>query len=203
VVKAHGTVGYRLPSRFMGSLQAEVAPGVLVEAMGGYVMWSVFDDFDIVVKDTDELNDFANEETHTKVDQHRTWARDNVDSFWVGTDIKAEVGELTTVGGRVMFDKSAVPTEVLSPNNYDTDTIMLSGMVAYEAVPGIQFGLSFTEHMAAARTVTSSAFGMSVDPELRREDRYFYPQMAGTYRSSIHRFGISVRGQFGSTDTDR
>lgn len=196
-LNARQTVGYNLPARVHGAVVFEPEPGVRLEAMGGWVGWSVFTDYDIgiqvdpdsVAKDSPEVR----EAIAAQVSQDKQWARDNQNSWWVGFDGKFDVHERVLVGGRVLYDRAAVPTDTLSTNNYDANTVSLSGLVVGRIAPGLELGLSLTQYVAQRRETQTSKFGVTMY-ENRREERYFYPAMNGVYTSSITRLGLSVRG---------
>jgi long-subunit fatty acid transport protein len=173
-------------------------PDVTLELMGGWVGWSAFRDFEIKVVDLEAVDTEVAEEDLARVEQDRLWARDNQDSFWLGIDAKGKPHDQLLVGGRVLFDRAAVPSYAMSPNNADFDTIQIGVLVAAQPSPKVplEIGLSFTEHIQLSRTVTDSAFYVAVDPAARPEDRYTWPVMNGTYKGFIHRLGISLRGTF-------
>ena len=60
----------------------------------------------------------------------------------------------------------------------------------------LRLGLSFTHHILAERIVEESAFGMTLVEAERKEDRYFYPETAGTYTGRINRLGLSLAAGF-------
>lgn len=196
---AQMTVGYNLPGRVQAGVVVTPTDKVRLEAMGGYVFWSVFKDYEIdiavdpasVPKDTPEQR----ADTAALISQTKTWARDQQNSFWFGIDGKFDVHERVMLGGRVLYDKAAVPTDVLSPNNYDANTVSLTGLIVGKVLPQLQIGLSATQYIAQTREVTNSAFGVTM-AEDKKDVRYFYPSMNGTFGSSITRIGISLRGQF-------
>jgi hypothetical protein len=108
------------------------------------------------------------------------------------------VHEQVLLGGRALFDRSAVPDKAMSPNNADFDTIQLGALIAVQPskkVP-LQIGVSFTEHIQLPRTVTENSFSVTVDPDQRNADRYLWPKMNGRYSGQLHRVGISLRGNF-------
>ena len=196
---ANASVSYRLPSRLNGSLVYAPDNTWRVEVMGGWVGWNVYDQFTLKISDVATLNELQKEEAALLLNQTRPQARDAKDSFWVGVDTKVEPFKYVGFGTRVLFDKSAIPTETLSPNNYDADTWVLGGSVHLKPSKKISVILGYSRYFAQQRTVTISNFGVTVDPALRAETAYFYPHARGTYRSSIDRLSLSVRGQFGGT----
>jgi long-subunit fatty acid transport protein len=199
VLGARQTVGYDLPKRVHGSIVVTPKDGVRLEAMGGWVGWSVFQDYEIgiiVDPETVPLDDpDAQEETAGLVSQQKLWARDNRDSFWLAADGKFDVHERVLIGARILYDKAAVPTETLSTNNYDANTVSLTGLVVGKVAPGLEIGLSATQYIASQRVNEFSSFGLTMY-ENRKDARYFYPSMNGTYTSSITRIGVSLRGAF-------
>jgi long-subunit fatty acid transport protein len=193
-------VGYNLPGRIHGGVVVRPVDVIRLEAMGGYVFWNVFTDYEIDIRvrpdSVDNESPEARQATAEQVSQSRLWARDQRNSFWLGLDGKFDVHEYVMLGGRVLYDKGAVPTNVLGPNNYDANTVSLSGLVVVHALPQLDIGLSATQYIAQRREVTDSAFGLTINGD-RNDVRYFYPAMNGTFTSSITRIGITIRGQFG------
>lgn len=211
VFEGRGTIGYALPSRFHLGVVVSPIERVRVEAMGAYVMWSAFTDFEIgteISPDQVDVEDPAlAEETAELVSQQRPWARGNVDTFWVGLDGKVEVNRFLTGGLRVVYDKSAVPSRVLSLNNYDADTVMVTGLAMVTPIEKIGIGASFGHYFLADRVVTDSAYSVDLaraNPagedyyrENREIDRYYYPSANGTYTGTINRIGIVLKAQLG------
>jgi hypothetical protein len=215
VINAHGIVAYNLPSRIHGGVRVDPIEDLRIEAMGGVVFWHVYQDFDITVNDVGELNPWQSdcdagdsascykaEHTPGKVEQHRLWARDNKDSFWAALDVKGDLGEYVTLGGRVTYDKAAVPSSALSGNNYDANDVILGGLAAVKPVKWITIGAQYSHQFLATRVVDDSAFLVTLDKDNRVEDRYTYPQMNGTYTGVVHRIGLSVQGNFGRKADD-
>lgn len=198
------SIGYRLPSRVHGGVVFDGVDRLRLEAMGGWVGWSVFTDYEIKTTVKAEDIDGANnpEAAAELISQDRLWARGAVDNFWVGVDGKGEVvADRLTLGGRVIFDKAAIPDELLASNNYDADRINLGAMAAVGPFGPIQIGASFGHQILFERTVTDSAFDVSLG-ENRNEDRFYYPSAAGTYKGGITRIGVSVLGTFGAKEGD-
>lgn len=214
-MKGKGTIGYNLPSRINLGVVLQPIDKLRLEVMGSYVMWSAFTDYDITTDissdqvditstSCDEGNEEACErveedkaETADLVSQNRQWARDNRNTFWVGVDGKMKVHKLFTVGGRVFYDRSAIPSNVKSTNNYDLNTLGLMALAAVTPHKAAGIGLSYTRHQMFAQTVNDSSFAVDVDPEERANDRIFYPSADGTYTGGINRFAVSVTGQIG------
>jgi long-subunit fatty acid transport protein len=190
-VPAQASVGYTLPGRLHGGVEVTPTDSVAIQALGGWVHWSVFEDYDINIHGAE----IEGEEAQDLVNQRRTWARANQDSFWGGLDVKGEVGRRVTLGGRALYDRAAVPDAALSPNNYDADEVLLSGLAAVRVVKGVEVGVSYTHHFVQTRTVPTSGYAMTLATE-RAEDRWYYPQSAGTYAGTIDRLGLSLRGGF-------
>ena len=204
-VDANGSVGYQLPWRLHGAVAFKPIPALSVQAMGGFVAWSQYDNFDIVIEDV-EYSDSADgqitTETAEAVEKTREWARDNTDSYWFAIDAKGSLlNDKLLLGGRLTYDKGAVPDHAMSPNNYDTDTVMLGLMAAVKPIPYLELGLSYTHHFGLDRTIDDSGFFLTLDEEKKKEDRFEYAQMNGKYTSSIDRIGITVRSQFGGKKT--
>jgi len=192
---ADAKVAYDMPSRWSLGLQLHPSEHLAVELMGGWIGWSAFTDFDITVSGVEERNELQKPAAADLVNQRRQWARANRDTGWGGVDVKGELGEQWLVGGRVLYDRAAVPNEAVLANNYDADTLLLSGLVAYRPLPALQVGLSFTHHLMPTRTITNSAFGVTLEDQV--EDRWFYPHGNGTYRASIEHIDLVVRTSFG------
>lgn len=200
-LNANAAVGYALPSRVQGAIAYTLDDKLTAQFMGGYVLWHAYTDFIIDVADVETLNDLANPATASVVNQHRLWARDNVDSYWVAGDVKGRIGEKVIVGGRVLFDRYAVPDVVLSPNNVDNSLVEITPMVNYQATPWLRIGATYGHSFFFTRVVDDSAFKVTLADD-RPENRYFYPQMNGTYGGAIDRVGIVVNGRFGVKPED-
>jgi hypothetical protein len=176
---------------------------VRLEAMGSWVGWKAFSDYEIGTNIADDqlspdLDDpEVRAETLELVTKPRVWARDNRNTFWAGIDGKAQVNDLLMVGGRVFYDRGSVPNESLLINNLSLDTIGLSAMAMVSPIEQLGIGLSYTRNQFISQTVTNSNFGVSVVEDSLREFRYQFPSGNGTYGGAINRFGISLRGQFG------
>ena len=195
-MKAAAEVAYRYPPRLRFGAALHPDDKLRVELFGSIAFWRVFQDFEIHLSDVESTNTTINDETRALVAKDRLWARDNHDSFNVGLDAKYRIANRYRVGVRVMYDSAATPDAVLSPNNYDANTIILSGMFGVAVVPTVEIALSYSEYLSIARQTDASAFHLAIDPDERAPDRYAYPEMAGRYTSSIHRLGLSVRATF-------
>jgi len=203
-MKGRGEVGYSLPSRVNLGVVYFPTEMVRLEAMGSWVGWSAFSDYEIktIIAD-DQLSDDLTDpdiraETLELVNKPRVWARDHRNTFWAGVDAKAQVHEMVMVGGRVFYDRASVPNESLLINNLSLDTIGLSAMAMVSPFEQLGIGLSYTRNQFISQTVDNSNFGLTVVPENLREFRYQFPSGNGTYGGAINRFGISLRGQFGA-----
>ena len=195
-LRANAGLAYDMPARWhMGVAYTPIDP-LRVELLGGFVTWSRFSDYEIQISGTAEKNTFetdkAKEETPALIDQDRLWARDAMDSWFAGLDLKQEVaGGRVILGGRALYDRAAIPTYALSANNWDADDLALSALVAFRPLPQVRIGATFTHHILAARETTDSEFGMTLDPATRKEDRWFYPHGNGRYTGGIERIGLS------------
>ena len=202
-MNGQGRVSYSLPSRLNFGVVYFPSEKVRLEAMGSWVGWSAFSDYEIetIIADdqlSDELTDpEVRQETLDLVNKPRVWARDHRNTFWAGVDGKAQVHEKVMVGGRLFYDRASVPNESLLINNLSLDTIGISGMAMYSPVDQLGIGLSYTRNQFISQTVDNSAFGITVVEEQLREFRYQFPSGNGDYGGAINRFGISLRGQFG------
>jgi hypothetical protein len=173
-----------------------------VELMGAYVNWADFTDYNIITDvdpDSVDLDDpTAREGTADTVSQNRLWARDNQSTFWVGVDVKRRVlNDNLLLGGRVIYDKSAIPNTTVAANNFDADTVMLSGLAAVSIMPGIDLGASVGNYFLAKRVTSESAFATTLDAESANDPRYFYPSANGTYQATIQRLAVNLSGSFG------
>jgi long-subunit fatty acid transport protein len=193
---ASGIIGYDLPARLHFGVMGRPIESLRLEIFGAYVTWSRFSDFDITIEDIAEKNafetDLQQKSTPALTQQKRQWARDNVNTVLLALDTKYTISPKWLVGARVTYDKSAVPDATLSTNNYDADLVILMAHAAFNPVPPLRIGLSFSEYLATTREVSDSAFGMTLAPESRKADRYYFPQMNGTYASNVHRIGLNV-----------
>lgn len=214
-----GTIGYTLPSRLNVGVVLKPVDTTRIEVMGGWVGWSAFTDYDIgidvgaeefqdeVCADADgnalectEIQTNTIAETADLVTQDRQWARDNRDTFWLGADAKVRVHRFVTLGARAIYDRSAIPSSALSTNNFDANTLNLGALVVVSPLDTLDIGLSYGRQILATRTVTDSAFDVTLGDDAK-PDRYFYPSANGTYAAGINRFGISVQGRFLSKKT--
>jgi len=194
---ANATVSFRLPSRLNGSVVYTPSPNLRFEAMGGWVNWSVYDEFTLRVSDIENLNTLENEETAALLNQERPQARDAHDTFWAGLDVKAQPTKVIGLGGRVLFDQSAIPIASVTPNNFDSNTVIVGSFVSVKPTKRYSLVLGYSQYIVAKRVVTESNFGVTLDPFERNEARYFYPQAKGTYTSSIGRISLAFRGHLG------
>lgn len=196
-------VSYTLPSRVHLGVALTPVERLRLELFGAYVRWSLFEAYDIQtfvptsqvdVEDPD-LAQF----TSDLLSQHRAWARDNVDTFYVALDAKLQAAEKWTTGLRVMYDHGAVPSTVLSANNFDMPAVTptLSGQFR----PTGAFGLtaSWGHSFLVTRTVDDSAFALFTSENYPAEPGpYFWPETNGTYGGQIDRFGLSVQLALGA-----
>jgi len=198
-LKGKGFIGYNLPSRLNMGVVLQPIDKIRLEVMGAYVMWSAFKDYEIATSIPQSEIDLDDEETAKEtadlVSQNRTWARDNRNTFWVGIDGKFKIHKLFTVGSRIFYDRSAIPSKVKSTNNYDLDTLGLMGLAAVTPIDAIGVGVSYTRHQMFAQTVTDSSFNVSLED--RANDRVYYPSANGTYTGAINRVAVNVSGRFG------
>lgn len=201
-MNAHAVVAYKLPARLQGALGFAPNDDTALQFMGAYVFWSAYKDFDITVKDIENLNELENPDAAALLNQHRFWARDNVDTYWVGLDGKFRVKEVVILGARAIYDHHGVPNVALSPNNVDTDVFSLTPSVTVDIKNKVRIGASYGHSFFTARDIDDNGFGVTLDQDARNEDRYFYPQMNGQYSGSIDRVGVVVSGRFGVKEED-
>jgi len=190
-------VDYPYPGRLNFGVTVLPTRNVRVEAMGGLVFWKPFQNFNIRLSEIESLNTSIDEETAELLAMNRDFARDHRMGWWTGVDGKFAVGP-AVLGARVLWDASVVEDSAMSPNNFDTNQLYLGAMAGANIGKNWTLTASFTEVIAIKRTVTENGFAVTVDPANRNPDRYFWPQMNGTYKGNIHRFGIQLRGRFGS-----
>lgn len=200
-VQGTGSIGYRLPGRLHLGVVLSPIERIRLEVMGGYVMWNVFKDYEIVTTVSPDALDVEDptvaEDTAGLLSQNRLWARDAKNSGWVGADAKFKLNTFLSGGLRVIYDRRAIPTEALSLNNNDASAIIPGVLLQVSPIPQLGLGLSYSRQFLATRTVTNSVYGVTIDDANAKEDRYFYPSANGTYKGSIDRLGITLRGQFG------
>ncbi len=197
---AHGEIGYDMPARLHLGLVATPFDRLRLEAFGGWVGWSAFTEYDIILDvPPGAMPRAANPEAASElISQHRLWARDNNDTFFAGLDGKIRLGNRWLTGARALFDRHAIPARVLSSNNYDADTLALSGLVAFSPVGPLTVGLSAEQLILARRVVKRSGFGVTLDEAEANPDRTFYASAAGSYSGRITRLGLSVMVRFGA-----
>jgi long-subunit fatty acid transport protein len=195
-IQADAAIGYTLPGRLNAGIAFTPIDALRAELMGGYVWWSSMKDFRVEVFNLAEKNPELKPETAELLTQDRKWARDNQNAWFGGLDLKARPTERWTVGGRVLYDTAAVPDAAMCPNNADANTLILSGLVAFQALQPITIGLSGARYFYQSRTITDSGFYMTLDEESRAEDRWNYPHGNGTYEIYSSRLGISVLSEF-------
>lgn len=199
-----GSITYRYPSRVNAGIVLRPMPSLRLEAMGGWVGWSAFTDYNIKTfvepeAVTESLSEEGAEISANLLTQNRQWARDTRNSGWFAIDGKVQANPIFLVGGRVLYDHAAIPDSALSTNNYDANTVAISALAAVGPLGPITIGVSGEQQFLATRTVTDSAFGLRLDPEQRNQDRYYFPSSNGTYSGGITRLGVSVQGSFGGT----
>ncbi len=194
-LNAAASVAYALPSRIHAGVAFKPIEAVRLEALGGRVFWNVYEDFDIAITEVATRNQLANPQAATLVEQNRLWARANTDSFWGGLDVKGYFADRFTAGARVLYDQSAVPDAALSTNNYDADTVMLSGLFAVSFLSHLQLGASITQQFLAERDVSTSSFYMTID-NAPAADRWNYPHANGVYNAKVTRLGVSLMAEF-------
>ncbi|MSP56085.1 MAG: hypothetical protein EXR69_10840 [Myxococcales bacterium] len=201
-IPASASVSYSLPSRVHGGVGWEVTPELHVEAIAGWVGWSVFDNYVIDIHDPQSDNESANQ----LLAQGRLWARDNRNSYWFGASGHGTLADRLTLGGKILYDESAIPDESLSPNNYDADAILVSGLLSFKPIDAVSVSVSYTHHFLSTREITTSKFGMSLpkpDLTVPSTDRYYYPNANGTYTGAINRVGVALQIALGGRDEAR
>jgi long-subunit fatty acid transport protein len=214
VLKGDGRIAFDLPSRVQLGISSSPIDALRLEVMGAYVFWSAFTDFEIgttIKPDAIPVDDPEKAQASADlVTQERNWARDNRDTFWLGLDGKYQFNKYFGAGARVMYDRAAVPDAVVSANNIDNDTIMLTGLVMVNPIERLGLGFSAGQYFLAKRTITNSAYAVDLEggnpaganyyAATPDAGRYFFPSSNGTYTGRITRLGVSVRGTFGRKD---
>ncbi len=190
------SVSYRLPARVHGGVAVTPIPQLTVELMGGWVNWSVYSDLLIEISGMEE-NEGLDPDAARLVNKQQLWARDSQDSIWGALDVKGTLAQgWLTLGARALVDRAAVPDHALSPNNYDANSLSLSGMAALNILPlDLDLVLSYGQTFMAQRTVTDSAFGLTLGTD-RNEERWYYPHSNGTYTGWVRRAALAIRWHF-------
>jgi long-chain fatty acid transport protein len=211
-VPGTASVGFQLPSRLHVGVAFLPTETVRLELMGAWVGWGVFQDYDVdLLVNPEDIDSPVGASGATLsadlLSQERQQARGARDTFWVGLDGKVDVSEMLVVGGRATFDRSAIPTEYVSGNNLDADSLLLLAMTQVRPTPRLGIGLSYTYALAGQRVVTNSVFsqdlarGDATSPDYYLTtpavNRTFYPSANGSYALSVHRLGLSLQGSFG------
>ena len=204
-LSGQGSVGYNFPWRTNVGIRwmpTGEPDRFAIELMGAYINWSDFTDYEIstdVDPDTVDLEDeAARESTAATVSQNRSWARDNQNTYWVGVDVKRRIAnDKVLLGGRVLYDRAAIPDTTVAANNIDADTIIPGGLGAFRITDALELGVSYSHYFLAKCETSTSAFATTLDAANANEDRYFYPSANGSYKVSISRLGVNLTGHFG------
>lgn len=199
-LKADATVAYSLPPRWHWGVALQASPALRLELMGAFVGWSRFSDFDITVAGVGEKNDFhgdiAQEKAPELLNQQRLWARAAHNSWWAGVDGKLNlVDDQLVLGGRVIYDRAALPDAALSTNNWDADGVSVSALGSYRVLAPVSVHLHVGTTFYQTRTITDSGFGMTIEGEAK-EDRWNYPHANGRYSATLNRVGVGTRMHF-------
>jgi long-chain fatty acid transport protein len=195
-------VSYKLPSRLHVGVAVLPAERLRLELFGAWVRWSLFTDYDIqtfvpaseVDVDDPDLADF----TSDLLSQHRSWARDNVDTFFVALDGKFDPAKDWTTGLRVLYDHGAVPSSVMSANNFDMMAVTPTVSAQYRPTGAIGLTASWGHTFLATKVVTDSRFAIFTSENYPAEPGpYFWPEANGTYSGHIDRFALSFQAALG------
>jgi long-subunit fatty acid transport protein len=197
LLEADMSVSYRLPARIHGGVLIMPIEALRIELMGGWVNWSVYDDFTVEISGIEEKNPDVNPEAAELVSKHQLWARDAQDSIWGALDIKGTLAQgWVTVGGRALFDRASIPDHAVSPNNFDANSVTVSGMAALHILPvDLDLYVSYSEAFLQERTVTNSAYSVSLGDD-RAEERWYYPHANGSYSAWTRRVALGLRWRF-------
>jgi len=200
-VPATAQVTYRLPYRVMGSLRWAPTGDLReasLEALGGITGWSAYDQVAITINvDPDGVLLTRPEDrqaTAALLGQHDVIARGLRDTWWAGGDARARVSDIWIVGVRGLFDHHAIPTEMLSPNSFDTDTLLATGFAQVHVMPHVDLGFSFTHSVLQPRATTHSAYWATLDTSAQAPEGYRFPHTNGRYAGRIDRGGLALRG---------
>ncbi|MCP4808022.1 MAG: hypothetical protein GY913_31925 [Proteobacteria bacterium] len=194
-IQGDATVSYQLPPRIHGGVAVEILPEerLVAEVMGGWVGWSVYEDFTIDIDGVAEKNAGLSDESVDSIESTKVQARDAENAVWGGLDLKGRPTDWLTLGARALYDTSAVPDHALATNNYDANTLQLAGLASFH-VGKMTLGGSYTHSLAQERLNTTSAFG--ADLARTNEERFFYPHANGTFNSDIKRFAVHAGVEF-------
>ena len=191
------TSSYTIPHRASGGLTFFPQPWTRVEVMGGWVGWSVQQDLVVDITNVAANNPEMDPTAAALMERKTVMARDLNDSFWGGVDVKHELpNERVLLGGRVLYDSAAVPTDSMNPSNADFNQFLLSGPVAFHNGGAWQLSFSATHHVQQSRTVTNSRYSMTLDPQRMPEERYQAPSANGTYSAQRDKVGATLRVRF-------
>ena len=164
--------------------------------MAGVIGWSAYSDFDIRTSGIVERNDGVSEETAELIEEGHLWARDAQTTAWFGLDAKATLTDRVQLALRTIFDPASIPDSALSPNNWDANKVHLAGGVAANLSERFMVAIAYSHQFIAERTVTNSAFSVSVDSSVEVEDRYSYPSTNGTYTGALDRVAVTLSSGF-------
>jgi len=187
---------YTLPWRIQMALQWNPNENLEITWMGTYVHWKTFSDYEITISEVDILNDVSERAAET-LHSTRLMARDNQPTFWSAADVKYRFSRRVLLGGRLTYDHPAVPEYALSANNFDSPTVHVGALGAFEVVRNLQLGLGLTHQFIVPRRVTHGGFSMSLQPPEASQERWFWASNKGTYKGRITRMSLSIRGSFG------
>ena len=193
---AEAAVGYTLPSRLHLGVAYTPVDSVRLEAMAGVIGWSAFTDFDIRTSGIVEHNEGVSEETAELIESAHLWARDAQTTAWFGFDAKTSLTDRVQVALRTIFDPASIPDSALSPNNWDADKLHVAGGVAANLNERFMVAIAYSHQFIAERTITNSAFSVSVDSSVEVEDRYNYPSTNGTYSGTLDRVAVTLSSGF-------
>ncbi len=193
-------VRYSLPHRIVGFLRITPtgdADQLSIEGFGGYSMWSNYSSVEITTR-VDPNGVALNREedreaTANLLGQDLSMARGLVDTYWVAADIRGRVSDEWTIGTRLTYDRHAIPTQMISPNNFDTDTVVTAVLAEVKLSDSVSLAGSYSHYFQQTRVVDNSAYRVTLDNDNQAPDGFRLPQMNGTYNGSIDRGGVALR----------
>ncbi len=202
-IPAVAEVRFQLPHRYVGF--ARVSPTgdrdeLSFEVYGGLTQWSRYQTVDVTtVVDPDRValdREEDRQATANLLGQDLTMARGFSDTVWIAGDVRGRVNEKLSLGTRVTFDRHAIPDGHLSPNNFDTDTLIAAVFGQLRVSERVTLGGSFSHSFQQTRVQEDTVFRVTLDPDNQAPDGYRLPSMNGTYRGAIDRGGVMLMAEF-------
>ncbi|MCP4805564.1 MAG: hypothetical protein GY913_15495 [Proteobacteria bacterium] len=180
-----------LPSRVHLGLTWAHRDVIEVSALGGWVGWSADDEMRIELSNVAERNPQMGQQAAEAVEGVRVREVGARDTVFGGLDVKGRPNSRLLLGGRVLYDQAAIPSDLMSPSSADFESLRISGLAAVDVRPGVELSLSATGVLAAPRTITDSRLGVSIDQPGASE--LAYPHGNGIYSKNMGRVGLGLR----------